>query len=142
MVKETRHYLDTYSSRNNLIFTSQPNLMIDSGIHTALYSNCHHQIFYAKFNLHIIYLPPYFHEVRQHKNANNEHIGRAINTLNWQGVFLNTSVSEKLNNFNSTILNIMSDFVSHGTIMCDNKDPTRFSNKIKTLIQEMNKKKF
>ena len=34
----------------------------------------------------------------------------------------------------------MSDFVSHGTIMCDNKDPTRFNNKIRTLIQEMNKK--
>ena len=53
MIKETIHYLDTYCSCINLIFTSQPNLMIDSGVHSALCPNCHHHIVNAKFSLQV-----------------------------------------------------------------------------------------
>ena len=30
------------------MFKSQPNLVIDSGVHAVFYSNCHHQTIYAK----------------------------------------------------------------------------------------------
>ena len=30
---------------------SQPNMVIESGIHSSLHSSCHHQIVFAKFNL-------------------------------------------------------------------------------------------
>ena len=36
---------------------------MESGVHTSLHKNCHHQIIYAKFNLKIYYPPPYEREI-------------------------------------------------------------------------------
>ena len=35
----------------DLIFNSQPNLLIKSGDHPSLHSSCHHQMIFAKFSL-------------------------------------------------------------------------------------------
>ena len=63
MIKEPTHILDTSSLCIDLIFTSQPNLTIESGVHSSLHSNCHYQIIFAKFHLEIVYPPPYVREV-------------------------------------------------------------------------------
>ena len=56
VIKELPHILDTSSSScTDLIFMSQPNLIIESGVHSSLHSNCHHQIIFAKFNIEILY---------------------------------------------------------------------------------------
>ena len=47
------HILNYSSSCIDLIFNSQPNLQIESGVHPSLHPNCHHQIVFAKFNLDI-----------------------------------------------------------------------------------------
>ena len=49
----------TSSSCIDLIFTDQPNLSTNAGVHSTLHSNCHHQIVHSGFNLNIYYLPPY-----------------------------------------------------------------------------------
>ena len=54
-IKEPTHILDTSSLCIDLIFTSQPNLITESGVHSSLHSNCHHSIIFAKFNLEIVY---------------------------------------------------------------------------------------
>ena len=51
---------------------------------------------------------------------------------------MNTSVNEKVDIFNIAILNILSNFIPHETIVCNNKDPTWSNSRIKTLIQEKN----
>ena len=43
----------------DLIFTSQPNMIMNSEVHPSLHSNCHHQIVYVKFDLKVFYPPPY-----------------------------------------------------------------------------------
>ena len=40
--------------------------------------------------------------------------------------------------FNKTIKNILSNYIRHKTITCDNKDPPWFNKNIKQLIQEKN----
>ena len=57
-----------------LIFSSLPNLIIDSGFHLSLHSNRQYQIVYAKFNLEIIYPPLYLREVWHYKDANDLNI--------------------------------------------------------------------
>ena len=113
-------------------------MIIESGVHPSLHSNCYYQIIFAKFNLEIVYLPPYVREVWHYKDANTELIRRAINEFNWQRVFLNTNVNEKVDIFNSTILNIFSNFILHISVVCDDKDPPWFNKKIRALIQEKN----
>ena len=51
VINEPTHILENSSSCIDLIFTSQPNLITESGVHPSLNPNCHHQVIYAKFNL-------------------------------------------------------------------------------------------
>ena len=48
----------------------------------------------------------------------------------------NLNVDEQVTVFNRTKLNITKNFIPHETIVCDNKDSSWFSKRIKSLIQE------
>ena len=63
------HLLENSSSCIDLIFTSPPDLVMNTGVHTSLHVNCHHQIIYAKFNLKIQYPSPYEREVWHFQEA-------------------------------------------------------------------------
>ena len=138
VIKEPTHILDTSSSFIDLIFASLPHLIIDSGVHSSLHPNCHHHIVYAKFNLKITYLPRYLQEVWHYKDANIEFIPRAIDEFNWTRAVSNMSVNEKVNIFNYTIFNILSNFIPHKILAYDDKDSPWFNKKLKGIIQEKN----
>ena len=57
------------------------------------------------------------------KDANTELIRQAINEFNWQRSFLNTNVNEKVDIFNSAILNIFSNFIPQEFAVCDDNNP-------------------
>ena len=90
----------------------------------------------CQFNLEITYAPSYLREVWHYKDANIALIRRTINGFNWTIVFSNASVNEKVNIFNNFILNILSNFIPHDILTCDDKDPPWFNKKIKGIIQE------
>ena len=49
---------------------------------------------------------------------------------------MNTSVNKEVDIFNRTILNILSNFIPYEIIVCNDKDPPQFNNRIKILIHE------
>ena len=54
LIKEPTNFeLNRSPSCIDLIFTSQPNLVFECGIHPSLYNTCHHQIIYAKLSLKV-----------------------------------------------------------------------------------------
>ena len=53
IIKEPTHILAKSSSCVKLIYMSHQKLVIESGAHSSLHPNCHHQIKYAKFDLKI-----------------------------------------------------------------------------------------
>ena len=53
------HILSNSSSCIDLIFTNQPNLVTESGVHPSLHPKCHHQIVFAKLNHKVEYCPLY-----------------------------------------------------------------------------------
>ena len=59
LIQEQTHILTDSSFRIGLIFTSQPNLIMESRVHSSLHQNCHHQLINAKINLKIFYPAPY-----------------------------------------------------------------------------------
>ena len=136
IINEPTHILENSSSCIDLIFTSQPNLSVESGTQPSLHPNCHHQIIYAKFNLEVLYPPPYTREVWHYKDSNVDLIRRSINEFDWDRAFANKHVDEKVLIFNKTVLNILSNFIPHEVIVCDDKDPPWFNGKIKSLINE------
>ena len=48
---EPTYILENSRSRIDKLFTSQPNIVIDSGVHASLHPHCHHQIIFAKSDL-------------------------------------------------------------------------------------------
>ena len=55
-----------------------------------------------------------------------------------QRAFLNTSVNVKVDVLNSTILNVLSNFIPHEFVVCDDKAPPGLNKKIRVLFQEKN----
>ena len=123
IIKEPAHILDNSRSCIDLIFTSQPNMVIDSGVHASLHSNYYHQIICVKFDLKIIYPPQYDRTVWHIKHANSDHIKRAIHIFDWESALNCIDVNDQVSVFNSTIRNIVSNFIPNETITCDDQDP-------------------
>ena len=59
IIKEPTHILENSSSCIDLIFTTQPNMVLETGVYHSLHQNCHHQIIFPKLNLKVHYPPPY-----------------------------------------------------------------------------------
>ena len=59
LIQKPTHILNDSSSCLDLLFTSQPNVAMESGVHSSLHQNCHHQLIYTKVNLKVSYPPPY-----------------------------------------------------------------------------------
>ena len=135
IIKEPTHILDNSRSCIDLIFTSQPNMVIDSGVHASLHANCHHQIIYAKFDLKIIYPPPYERTVWHFKHANSDHIKRAIDIFDWESTLNYIDANDQVSVFNSIILNIVSNFIPNETITCDDRVTPWVNNFMKNLIR-------
>ena len=139
VINDPTHILESRSSCIDLIFTSQPNLVMNSGVHSSLHSNCHHQIIHAIFNLKIFYPPPYERVVWHYQDANNDLIQRSISQFNWKRAFSNKGVNKQISIFNETILNTMTNFIPHETKFFNDWEPPWINNKVKTMIQEKNK---
>ena len=120
------------------MFTSQPNLVMESSVNSSLHENCYHQIIYAKFNLKMYYSPPSEREIWHHQKTDIENIRKAIGQFPWKMGFTNIDVNEKVNLFNKTIKNIILNFISHETIHCDDRDLCWINKDIKELIHEKN----
>ena len=83
VISRPTHTLSQSLSCINLIFTDQPHLVTDCGIHTSLHPNCHYQITNSKLNLKITYPPPYKCLVWDYKKGNSVCIKKALQTVNW-----------------------------------------------------------
>ena len=138
LINEPTHLTRNASSSIDLIFTSQPNLVMESDVHSSLHENCHHQITFAKFNLNIYYPPPYEREVWHYQKANSENIRKAIKEFPWERRFANSDVDEKVYLFNKTIKNIVCNYIPHETIVCNDRFPPWINKNIKKLINDKN----
>ena len=54
------------------------NLVTNSGIHSSLRLNCHHQIFFSNLNLNICYPPPHERLIWKYEKARANLIKRAV----------------------------------------------------------------
>ena len=123
----------------DLIFANQPNLIVNKGTHPSLHENCQHQITFAKATLRVEYPPPYKRHVWNYAKANVNGINKAISQFNWQGSFTNLPINEQVNLFNSTLMNIFSNFIPNKTVTFNDQDPPWFVEKTKAKIELNNR---
>ena len=92
IIEEPTHILSNSASCIDLTFTSQPNIVMHSGVHLSLHWNCYHQIVFAKFSLTIFYLPPYKQLAWHYQQANTDLIKWAIELFDWEKSLSNLDV--------------------------------------------------
>ena len=91
---------------------------------------------FARFNLKVVFPPPYEREVWHFKKANIDHIGKAINGCN--GRNQNMNVNGMVHLFDRTIKNILHNLIPHEAIICDDRDPPWINSSIRRLIHDKN----
>ena len=69
------------------------------------------------------------------KHANSDHIKRAIDIFDWESALKYIDAHDQVSVFNSTILNIVTNFIPHETITCDDRHPPWMNSFIKNLIR-------
>ena len=135
-ISDATHILSQSTSCIDLIFTDQPNYIIDCGTHPSLNKNCHHQITFCKLNLRAEYSPPYQRLVWNFKKSNNDAIKRAIELVNWNSLFSHKNVHEQVAIFNQTLMNIFSNYLPNKFITIHDKDPPWMNEYIKRKIMD------
>ena len=135
LISEPTHILRNSLSCIDLIFTDQPSLVVDSGVHPTLHENCHHQITYCKLNLNIVYPPPYERLVWDFKRANVNAVTTAINQVEWKFLFSCENVHQQVNIFNKTIITIFSNLTPNKLVTFNDKDPPWMTEKLKGKIK-------
>ena len=86
-----------------------------------------------KANLSATIWLPYERIVWHFKHENSDHIKRAIDIFDWESALNYIDANDQVSVFNSTILNIISNFIPNETITCDDRDPPWMNSFIKVL---------
>ena len=134
LINELTHIQRNSSSCIDLIFTDRPNLAVNSGVHSSLHPNCHHQVVHGSFNLNISYPPPYQRLIWDYKKADSVKIRKALDLINWERPFNNKNINEQVSILNEIISNVFSNYVPNKYITIDDKDPVWMNETIKYRI--------
>ena len=118
----------------DLIFTDQPNLVLESGTRCSLDPPCHHQITHCRFNYKIP-PPPFERKIWVYERTNVTQIRNSISNFPWEEHFRkNPDVNWQVTSFTEIILNIMSNFIPNKIIKVVPKDPPWINRDLKTML--------
>ena len=99
---------------------------------------CDHDMIYGKNNIRVPLPPIYVREVWNCRKTNVEYIRKAISEsdFDWNKVFENLTIDEKVALLSQTLLNIFRNYISN---KCDYRQPPWMNNKTKNLLEERSK---
>ena len=115
----------------DLLFTSQSNLVTESGVHASLSPRCHHQIIFAEINFKVYLPPPYERLIWDYPKANVDAIQSSLLQIDWTTSMENLHVNDQVKFLTNCLVNIFNNFVPNKTIVCKDKDPPRMTDEIK-----------
>ena len=122
IISEPTNIQRNSSSYIDLIFTYQPSLVTNKGVHALLHSSCHHQIIHCTFNLNIVYPPPYQRLLWNYKRADVTNIQKALELVNWGRLLDNKNVDSQVLILNDIILKVFRNFLPNKYVICYDKD--------------------
>ena len=139
LISEPTHVQANSSSCIDLIFTDQPNLSVNLGVHSSLHLYCHRQIVYSTFNLNIHYPLSYQRLVWNYKKVDSANIRKALDSVNFERLFDQKDLNTQVITLNETILNVVRNYVPNKYITIDDKDPVWMNETIQSKIKTKNK---
>ena len=138
LINEPTHIQTNSSSCIDLIFTNQPNLSVNSEVHSSLHPNCHHQIVHTSFNLDIYYPPPYQRLIWDYKKTDSTNIRKALDSVSWERLFDKKDLDSQVVILNETILNVFRNYVPNKYVTIDDKNSVWMNEIIKSKMEKNN----
>ena len=124
----------------DLIFTDQPNLIIESGVHPSLHEQCYYQIVYGKLPVSNIALPPYTRKIWHYDKADFIAIRKTIEIFAWHEHLDNmTCPNEQVKLINEVLLNIYSNFIPNKVKTIRPRQAPWITQAIKNFLRKKNR---
>ena len=111
LIDQPTHITEESSSCIDLILTSNSSFTSASGVELSLYEKCHHDLIYGKINFNVPLPPPYIREVWDYRNTKLENIQQSVSGIDWDFMFQEKTVSQKVNILNECLLNVFHNFI-------------------------------
>ena len=119
----------------DLIFTDQPNIVLESGTRSSLDPLCHHQLTHCRINYKIPPPPSFERKIWVYHRANALLIKNAIARFPWEDHFRNNpDPNWQAESFTEIILNIISNFIPNRVIRVVPRDPPWIDKNLKKLL--------
>ena len=98
-------------------------MVLDSGVHSSLDPNSHHQIVFVKFDLKVYYPPSYEKPVWHYIYANTVQDINALVSFNWEQGLPNSFIDKKISVLHETIITAVSNSIPNETKVSDDQNP-------------------
>ena len=137
LINEPTHSIGNSRSCIDVIFTDQPNLFLESGVHPSLHENCHHQIVYGKLSVRVLSPPPYRRRIWFYDRANVTAIKKSIEMFPWKDTLSDIACpNQQVKCLNETLLNIFSNFIPNKIITVRPRQAPWITQSIKNFIRK------
>ena len=140
------HILPNSASCIDLIFTTETNLVADSGVLPSLFPRCHHLLIFSKMNFTTFFLLPIFPpppfllpRIWDFSRANVSAIGQAVNYVEWYRAFNGLNIDEMVKFLSEYVLNVFYNFVPNKVIAIRSKDTLWMTPELKRMVFEKEK---
>ena len=112
LISEPTHLMGDSKSCIDLIFSDQPNLVIESGVHQSLHEQCHHQIVFGKLSVSNVSPLPHTRRIWYYDKADFVAIVESIGMFRCQEHLEKiTCPNEQVKLLNEVLLNIYSNYI-------------------------------
>ena len=140
LISEPTHIMGDYKSCIDLIFTDQPNLIVESGVHPSLHEQCHHLIVYGKLSVSNVALPPYTRRIWYYDRADFVAIMKSIEMFHWQEHLGKIACpNEQVKFLNEVLLNIYSNFIPNKVKSIKPRQAPWITQTVKNFLRKKNR---
>ena len=139
IINQPTHIKKEYSSCIDLLFTTSPNLINDTGVDLSLFDKCHHSLIYGIIDFKVPLPPLYLREVWDYKNTNSSYIQSAGSNTDWDFLFGGADDNKKVIVLNECLKNILYNFIPNRIIKCNYRHPPWMTDDVKTKLKERSK---
>ncbi len=140
LISEPTHLMGDSKSCIDLIFTDQPNLFIETGVHSSLQEQCHHQIIYGKLAVSNLAPPPYSRRFWYYDKADGVGFKKSVEMYKWEEHFQSKSCpNEQVQLLNEVLLNISSNFIPNNVKTIRPRQAPWITEGVRNFIQKKNR---
>ena len=136
IIDRTTHVLPNSATCIDLIFTTETNFVIASGVLPSVFPRCHHQLIFAKVSFTTFFPPVYRRRIWDISRTNVNAIRQAVNSVDGDRPLNGLNTDERVKFLTVCVSNVFYNFVPNKVIIIRSKDTFWMTPESKRMILE------